>query len=230
MSGISNLNQPLNSYPVMNYTFPTGLGTEGHNRTIDDEDDVSEYDVNTAFIKDHREHNRIRQRAYQREMLDHQRMVDKLNKDSQFSDGKDRDSCNTYLKSELDRISIISRQCHLEKLKRECHARWFTEELKGETSNSVVEDLRRGHTPFLTREPNDSSSNSLLDSYKAFMEEVRLRFKHKEDEISILKRDKEDYALMFEENFRKSDQRLRDKEDENHSYVVSTDNNAVLST
>ncbi len=41
------------------------------------------------------------------------------------------------------------------------------------------------------------------------MEEARLSIKHKEDEISILKREKEDYVLMSEENFRKSEQRLR---------------------
>ncbi len=71
-------------------------------------------------------------------------------------------------------------------------------------SNSVLDNLRHGHTPFLTREPNDSLCNSLLDSYKASMEDARLSIKHKEDEISILKREKEDSDLMSEENVRKA--------------------------
>ncbi len=52
-------------------------------------------------------------------------------------------------------------------------------------------------------EPENISSNSLLDSYKASMEEARLNIKHKVDEISILKREKEGYALMSEENLSK---------------------------
>ncbi len=63
-------------------------------------------------------------------------------------------------------------------------------------------------------EPVDGSSNSLLESYRASMKEARLSIKHKEDKISILKREKEDYAIMSEDNYRKSEQRLRDKEDE----------------
>ncbi len=141
-------------------------------------------------------------------------MAEELSRDSHFSEGQDRDSYNSYLKSESDRIDIISRQRHMEKLKRECHARWFVNDRNGETSNSVLDDLNHEHTPFPSREPEDSSSNSLLNSYKASMEEARLSIKHKEDEISILKREKEDYALMSKENFRKSEQRLRDKEEE----------------
>ncbi len=33
------------------------------------------------------------------------------------------------------------------------------------------------------------------------MKEARLSIKHKEEEISILKSEKEDYALMSEDNF-----------------------------
>ncbi len=46
------------------------------------------------------------------------------------------------------------------------------------------------------------------------MEESKAIIKHMDKEIYILKREKEDYALMSEDNFRKSEQRLRDKEDE----------------
>ncbi len=62
-------------------------------------------------------------------------------------------------------------------------------------------------------EPVDDSSNSLLESYRASMEEARLNIKHKED-ISNLKREKENYAVKSEDNFRKSEQRVREKEDE----------------
>ncbi len=86
-------------------------------------------------------------------MIDHMRMADELNRDYQFSDGKDQDSYRAYLKSEPDRIAILSRQHHLEKLERERHARWFTEETKGEMSNSVLEDLKHGRPPLLSREP-----------------------------------------------------------------------------
>ncbi len=68
------------------------------------------------------------------ELLYHQRMAEELNKDSLFCECQDRDSNNTYLNSESDRLAIISRQRHLEKL--------------------------------------ESSSNSLLESYKASMEEA----------------------------------------------------------
>ncbi len=46
------------------------------------------------------------------------------------------------------------------------------------------------------------------------MEEARASINHMEKEISILKREKEEYALMSEDNFRRSEQRLRDKEEE----------------
>ncbi len=46
------------------------------------------------------------------------------------------------------------------------------------------------------------------------MEEGKASIKHMEKEISILKREKDDYVLMSEDNFRKSEQRLKDKEDE----------------
>ncbi len=46
------------------------------------------------------------------------------------------------------------------------------------------------------------------------MKEARASIDHMEKELSILKREKEDYALMSEDNFRKSEQRLRDKEEE----------------
>ncbi len=75
-------------------------------------------------------------------------MADGLHKDSIFSDGQVRDSYNTYLNSEADRLAINSRQHHLEKLEREHHARWFGYDRKGEKSNSVLEDLRREHSPF----------------------------------------------------------------------------------
>ncbi len=64
MSAHSDLNQPLNAYPTMNNTFPTSLGTEGHYCTLDDDfSPVPEYDMDNAFITDHRERDRIRQRA-----------------------------------------------------------------------------------------------------------------------------------------------------------------------
>ncbi len=62
--------------------------------------------------------------SHQREMFDRQGMAEELNRDFQFGEGQDRDSYNSYLKSESDRIAIISRQRHMEKLERECHARW----------------------------------------------------------------------------------------------------------
>ncbi len=44
----------------MNKTFPDGKGTEGHNRTIDNAfRPDSEHDMDTAFVTDHREQNRI---------------------------------------------------------------------------------------------------------------------------------------------------------------------------
>ncbi len=56
--------------------------------------------------------------------------------------------------------------------------------------------------------------DSLLESYIASMEEARLSIKYKEDEIFNLKREKENYVLKYEGNFRKSEQRVREKEDE----------------
>ncbi len=153
-------------------------------------------------------------------------MADELHKDSIFSDVQVRDSYNTYLNSEADRLAINSRQCHLEKLERKRSATWLGYDRKGGTSNSVLEDLRSEHSPFPLTEPVDGSSNSLLESYKASVEQDKVSIKHMEKEISILKREKEDYSLMSEDNFRKSEQRLRDKEDD----VVSTGNYAVILT
>ncbi len=87
MTGHSNLNQPLNIYPAMNETFPTGSGNEGHYSTIDDAfNPLSEYNMDTAFVMDHHEYDRTRQTAYHREMLEHQRMADKLSRGYHFSD------------------------------------------------------------------------------------------------------------------------------------------------
>ncbi len=36
MIGKENMNQPFNSIPTMNDTFPAGSDTEGHYQTIDD--------------------------------------------------------------------------------------------------------------------------------------------------------------------------------------------------
>ncbi len=176
MSGHSELNQPFNTIPTMNQTFPAGTGTEGYYRIIDDAfSPASEHD--TVFITDRHDRDRIRQRAYQREERERQRMADELRKDSLFSDGQARDSYNTYLNSETDRIATNSRQRHLEKLERERHARWFDYDRKGETSNSVLEDLRRECSPFPQTEPVDDSSNSLLDSYKASMKEGKGKYR-----------------------------------------------------
>ncbi len=65
--------------------------------------------------------------------------------------------------------------------------------------------------PFPMSEPVDGSSNVLLESYGASMEEARLSVKHKEEEIFNLIREKENYALKSEDNFRKSEQRVREK-------------------
>ncbi len=46
------------------------------------------------------------------------------------------------------------------------------------------------------------------------MEEARLSIEHKEKEIEILNREKVEYALQSEENFRRAEQRLREKEDD----------------
>ncbi len=117
-----------------------------------------------------------------KEMRERQRMADELHKDSLFSE-QDRDSYNTYLNSETDRLAIKSRQCHLEKVEREHHTRWSGYDNKGETPNSVLEDLKRARFPFPQTEPVDYSSNSLLDSYKASMEEGRASINHMEKEL-----------------------------------------------
>ncbi len=215
MSGRSELNQPINPYPTMNKSFPAGIGTEGYYRIIDNAfSPSSEHDMNTAFITNSHECDRIRERAYQRDMLECQQMSEELHRDSYFGDGQDRDSYNTYLHSETNRLAIQSRHRHLEKLERECHSRWFLNNRKDETSNSVLDDRISDCAPFPRSEPVDSSSNSLLESYRASMEEARLSIKYKEEEISNLKREKENYALKSEDNFRKSEQRFREKEDE----------------
>ncbi len=117
-----------------------------------------------------------------KEMRERQRMADELHKDSLFSE-QDRDSYNTYLNSETDRLAIKSRQCHLEKVEREHHTRWSGYDNKSETPNSVLEDLKRARFPFPQTEPVDYSSNSLLDSYKASMEEGRASINHMEKEL-----------------------------------------------
>ncbi len=48
----------------------------------------------------------VYERAYQRDRLEHQQMSEELHKDSYFGDGQDRDSYNTYLHSETDRLAI----------------------------------------------------------------------------------------------------------------------------
>ncbi len=117
------------------------------------------------------------------------------------------------LHSETDRLDIQSRHRQLEKLKREHDSKWFTNSRKGETYNSIVDYPRSEIPSFPMSEPVDGSSNSLLESYRASMEEARLSIKHKEEEISNLKREKEKYALKSEDNFRISKQRVREKED-----------------
>ncbi len=63
------------------------------------------------------------------------------------------------------------------------------------------------------------------------MEEGRLSIKHKEVEISILKREKEDDALIYKENFIKSEQRLQDKEDKiAHMWNISPTSPKVMAT
>ncbi len=60
ISGRSELNQPINPYPTMNKSFPASTGTEGHYRIIDDAfSPASEHDMNSTFITDRREHDRI---------------------------------------------------------------------------------------------------------------------------------------------------------------------------
>ncbi len=65
-------------------------------------------------------------------------MPEELHRDSYFGDGQDRDSYNTYLHSETDRLAIQSRHHHLEKLERERHSKYFLNNRKYETSNSVL--------------------------------------------------------------------------------------------
>ncbi len=203
------MNQPINNSPTLNQYFPASTNTEGQYRTIDDAfSPASEHD--TAFVIDRHHCDQVQQCANQREMCERQHMSYELHKDSFFSDDLDRDSYNTYLNSETDRLAIKSRQHHLDKVERECYTRWSAYDNKGETTNSVLEDLKMDRFPFPQSEQVEYSSNSLLDSYKASMEEARVRKK----ELSILKREKEDYALMSEDNFRRSEQGLRDKEEE----------------
>ncbi len=58
MSGRSELNQPLNTSPNLNQSFPAGTGTEGQYRTINDAfSPASEHD--TAFITDRLDHDRV---------------------------------------------------------------------------------------------------------------------------------------------------------------------------
>ncbi len=93
------MNQLLNSDPTLNDSIPTGSGTEGHYRTIDDAFRLhSKYDVDSAFVTDFCEHDHIRQRAPQRDELRQHRMADKLMKGSQFSDDSQKDRYNAYLK------------------------------------------------------------------------------------------------------------------------------------
>ncbi len=58
ISGRSELNQPFNTIPTMNQTFPAGTGTEGYYRIIDDAfSPASEH--NTAFVTDRHDRDRI---------------------------------------------------------------------------------------------------------------------------------------------------------------------------
>ncbi len=54
--------------------------------------------MDSAFIADHRERD----------------CINKLMKGSQFSDDSDREKYNAYLKSESDRIALVSKELHLE--------------------------------------------------------------------------------------------------------------------
>ncbi len=138
MLGSRNLKQPFNSNPTLNDTIPAGSRTEGHYQTIDEAfSPSSEHDVDSAFVTDHHEYDRIRQRASQRDELEQHCMDDELMRLSQFSDSSDRDRYNAYLRSESDRIALISREHHLEKLRRQCQASWYGKELNVERSNSV---------------------------------------------------------------------------------------------
>ncbi len=55
-------------------------------------------------------------------MLELQRMSEELHRDSYFGDCQGKDSYNTYLLSETDRLAIQSRHRHLEKLEIEHHS------------------------------------------------------------------------------------------------------------
>ncbi len=59
MSEQSELNQPINPYPTMNKSFPDHRGTEGHYRIIDDAFSPASEHMNTVFVTDCRECDRI---------------------------------------------------------------------------------------------------------------------------------------------------------------------------
>ncbi len=110
-------------------------------------------------------------------------MAEELHIDSYFGDSQDRDSYNIYLHSKTDRLAIQSRHHHLEKLESECHSRWFLNNRKDGTFNSVLDDRISERPPFPMSKPVEGSSNSLLKSYRASMKEARLSIKHTEDTI-----------------------------------------------
>ncbi len=68
MSGRRDLNQPHNTSPTLNQSFPTGTDIEGQYRIIDDAfSPTSEHD--TAFVTDRHDRDRVRQCANQRECV-----------------------------------------------------------------------------------------------------------------------------------------------------------------
>ncbi len=70
-------------------------------------------------------------------------MADELMEDSQFSDGNGNEMYSSYLKSETDRLALASKECHLEKILKHCHAHWLDDASRKETtSNLVLEDLK----------------------------------------------------------------------------------------
>ncbi len=116
-------------------------------------------------------------------------------------------------------MAIISKERHMERMNRVRHTTWYPEEVKNDTPTSVLDDLRHDHKETSSREPENSSVNSLVDSYKASMEEARLNIKYKEKDLLMIRKENKEFNQRSDELFRKSEQGLRDKEDEiNHMW------------
>ncbi len=76
----------------------------------------TKYSMKTDFATDCKDHEHIRSKTVQKDVLERHRMGEELRRDSQFSDGYGKAMYSDYRITETDRLALASKECHLEKI------------------------------------------------------------------------------------------------------------------